>query len=120
MKSKLEVKPIRNERDLYEALEQMNKLFDATPGTAEGDTLEILMALVENYEARNHPIPPPTAIEAIKFRMEQSDMQPKDLVPYLGTKSRVSEVLSGKRSLTLAMIRRLSDGLGIPVASLVR
>jgi HTH-type transcriptional regulator / antitoxin HigA len=119
MKSQVQIKPIRNNDDLTRALLHMDELFGARPGTEEGDLLEVLMVLVHEYESRHHPIPAPTPIDALRFRMDQSGLQPKDLIPFIGSKSRVSEVLSGKRKLSLPMIKRLSSGLRIPLESLV-
>jgi HTH-type transcriptional regulator/antitoxin HigA len=89
-------------------------------GTPESDELELLTTLAKGYEAANFVVDLPSPVEAIKFRMEQMSLAPRDLIPYLGSRSRVSEVLSGKRSLTLPMIRALNSGLGIPAESLLR
>ncbi len=105
---------IKTRHEYRSALLRVEELMDARPGTAEGDELEFLSALIEIYEERHAPVPPPNPIEAIRFRMEQENLRPQDLVPLLGSRSRVSEVLNGKRSLTLTMIRQLHDGLGIP------
>jgi HTH-type transcriptional regulator/antitoxin HigA len=107
-------KLIKTHREYRLALRRVEQLMDARPGTAEGDELELLAALVEIYEEKHAPVPPPDPIEAIRFRMEQEDLRPLDLVPLLGSRSRVSEVLNGKRPLTLTMIRRLHRVLGIP------
>ncbi|MGA2063370.1 MAG: transcriptional regulator [Thermoguttaceae bacterium] len=112
-------KLIKNERDYRRALKRAGELMDARPGTSQGDELELLAALVELYEDQHAPLPPPDPIEAIRFRMEQAGMEPKDLVPYLGSRSRVSEVLNRRRPLTLQMIRRLHQGLGIPAEALL-
>jgi HTH-type transcriptional regulator/antitoxin HigA len=112
-------KLIKNERDYRRALKRAGELMDARPGTSQGDELELLAALVELYEDQHAPLPPPDPIEAIRFRMEQAGMEPKDLVPYLGSRSRVSEVLNRRRPLTLQMIRRLHQGLGIPAVALL-
>ena len=93
---------------------RIEKIFDAKPGTAKGDELELLLLLVETYEDDAYPIDPPDPVAALRFRMEQQGLSPKDLIPYIGSKSKVSEVLSGKRRLSLAMIRKLVAGLGIP------
>ncbi len=103
---------IKNEEDYDMALSRIEQLMDAKPGTAELDELELLTALVEMYEERHFPIGPPDPIDAIKFRMEQLGLGQKDMVPFIGTKSKVSEVLNGKRTLTLAMMRSLNKGLG--------
>lgn len=96
------------------ALERIEELFTAKPGTPDGDELELLLLLVETYEAKEYPIDLPDPIEAIRFRMEQANLKQKDLVPILGSKSKVSEVLNGKRELSLTMIRKLVSELGIP------
>src|SRR5690606_3858718 len=96
------------------AMARIEEIFDATPGTPEGDELELLTLLVEKYEEEAFPIDLPDPVAAIQFRMEQQGLKPKDLIPYLGSASRVSEVLGGKRPLSLSMIRRLVDDLGIP------
>lgn len=107
-------KLIKTRQEYRAALRRVEKIIDARPGTAEGDELELLAALIELYEERLAPVPPPDPVEAIRFRMEQENLRPRDLVPLLGSRSRVSEVLNGKRSLTLTMIRRLHQSLGIP------
>jgi HTH-type transcriptional regulator/antitoxin HigA len=105
---------IKTRREYRSALLRADELMDARPGTAEGDELELLSTLIEIYEQRHAPVPPPDPIAAIRFRMEQENLRPQDLVPFFGSHSRVSEVLNGKRPLTLTMIRRLHDGLGVP------
>jgi HTH-type transcriptional regulator/antitoxin HigA len=119
--AKLEISPIHNERDLTEALARISELLerDPTPGTEEGDLLEILSTLVEAYEAKNYPIEKPDPIEAIKFRMDQLGIGVKDLVPLIGELNRVYEVLNKKRPLTLRMIRNLNEKLGIPAQILI-
>ena len=115
------IKPIKNITDYEEALSIVEELImlDPEPDTEESDMLSILAILIESYEKSTYPLETPTAIEAIKFRMEQLDLRPVNLIPYLGSASRVSEILSGKRGLTIKMINALSDGLGIPLAALV-
>lgn len=113
------VKPIRNEKDLKQALKRIDKIIDAAKGTADYDELEVLTTLVESYEAVHHPIDPPDPVEAIKFRMEQQGLRSADIAPLMGGKSRVSEVLSRKRPLSLTMIRNLHRSLRIPYASLI-
>ena len=107
-------KLIKTRQEYRAALRRAEEIMDARPGSAEGDELELLAALIEIYEEKHAPIPPPDPIEAIRFRMEQENLRPQDLVPLLGSRSRVSEVLNGKRTLTLTMIRRLHQSLGIP------
>ena len=107
-------KVIKTEAGYKATLARIDKIFDAKPGTAKGDELELLLLLVEKYEEIEFPIALPDPIAAIRFRMEQDKLQPKDLVPFIGSKSKVSEVLSGQRPLSLTMIRNLITGLGIP------
>lgn len=115
------VRVIESERDYEQALQQIANLMAEMPaaGSEEQRLLKTLAVLVRDFESSRYPIAPPDPVEAIKFRMEQQGLAAKDLVPYLGTRSRVSEVLSRKRPLTLAMIRSLHRGLGIPAASLL-
>lgn len=117
----MNIRPIRTHADYEVSLQEASRFFDRepTPGTEDGDKFEILITLIESYEAKQYPIEAPDPIEAIKFRMEQSGLTVKDLVPSIGQTNRVYEVLSGKRELTLAMIRNLHRNLGIPVESLV-
>ncbi len=115
----MEPKILKSEKEYEAALVQLQKHMHAKPGTARGDRLELWAKLVEDYEDTHYQIAPPDPVEAIMFRMEQADLKPRDLEPYLGSKSRVSEVLSRKRGLTLSMIRRLHQGLGIPLESLI-
>jgi len=107
-------KVIKTEAEYDAALARIEKIFNAKPGTPKGDELELLLLLVEDYESREYSIDLPDPIEALRFRMEQQGLQPKDLVPYLGSRSRVSEVLSGRRPLSLSMIRNLVNGLQLP------
>ena len=111
---------IKTEQDYEKALSRIEELMDAKPGTAEMDELELLTALVEMYEERHYPIEPPDPIDAIKFRMEQLGLTQKDMVPFIGSKSKVSEVLNGKRPLTLAMMRTLHKKFGISAEVLLK
>ncbi len=111
---------IKNEKDYDATLSRIEQLMGAKSGTAEMDELELLTALVEIYEERHFPISPPDPVDAIKFRMEQLRLVQKDMVPYIGTKSKVSEVLNGKRPLTLAMMRSLNKSLGISAEVLLK
>ncbi len=113
---------IRSETDYEAALSQIERLIDqkAAPGTPEGEELELLTVLVRNYEANRFGEGVPDPIEAIKFRMEQANLMPRDLVPFIGSRSKVSEVLARKRPLTLSMIKALHSGLGIPAGALLR
>ena len=115
----MEIKPIRSKSDHRAALKEIETLMSARPRTAEGERLDVLVTLVESWEKKHYPMELPDPIEAIKFRMEQSDLRPKDLVPIIGQLNRVYEVLARKRPLTLAMIRRLHQDLGIPAESLI-
>lgn len=116
----MKIAPIRNEKDYQNALNRLEEVFEAKKGTDEGDELEILSILIDRYENENFPIGMPDPIEAIKFRMEQMGMKQKDLAEIVGFKSRVSEVLSKKRKLTLGMIRKLNSTLHIPTEVLVQ
>jgi HTH-type transcriptional regulator/antitoxin HigA len=118
----MEIKPIRTEADYFAALQEVSVLIDLDPfeDSPEGERLDVLGTLVQSYESKHYPIDPPDPVDAIKFRMEQSGMTVKDLVPYIGPLNRVYEVLSHKRSLSLSMIRRLSEGLKIPAEVLIR
>ena len=118
----MEIKAIRTEQDYLAALREVSALIDLDPSldTPEGERLDVLGTLVQAYEAKHYPIDPPDPIDAIKFRMEQSNMTVKDLVPYIGPLNRVYEVLNYKRSLSLNMISRLSEGLQIPAEVLIR
>jgi HTH-type transcriptional regulator/antitoxin HigA len=115
-----DVRPIRSEFDYEEALGQVEILWGAPSGTPEGDRLEVLATLIDAYEAEHYPMDPPDPIEAIKFRMEQQGLTRKDLEPLIGTRTRVAEVLNGKRGLSIEMIRRLHDELGIAAEVLIR
>jgi HTH-type transcriptional regulator/antitoxin HigA len=117
----MEIRPIHTKKDHTKALAEVERLIALDPkrGTAECDALEVISVLVERYEKEHFPIEPPTPIEAVEFRMDQEGLRQADLVPYFGSRSRVSEVLSGKRQLTIDMIRSLHEGLGIPLRSLV-
>lgn len=116
---KLRLKIINTEREYRQALATIEALWDAEPGTQEHDALEVLGLLVDHYEKRTFPMEEPDPIEAIRFRLEQTGKEPKDLVPILGSRSRVSEVLSRKRGLSLQMIRRIHDALQIPFEALI-
>lgn len=111
------LKPIKNDADHAVALEHLVVLMTLTP---HSDSVQLLGVLIETYERERFPMKYPTARAAIRFRMEQQGLRQKDLIPIIGARSRVSEVLSGKRPLTLAMIRRLNEQLGIPAECLIR
>lgn len=111
---------IKNNDDYEKVLARIDCIFDSKPGSAEFDELELLTALVEIYEKKHFPIDFPAPLEAIKFRMEQLGLKQKDMIPYFGSKSKASEVLNGKRELTLTMMRALNKGLGIPAEVLLK
>ena len=119
-KFKMNIKPIRNEADYQKALVRLEVIFDAKRGTDEGDELEILAIVIDNYESDNFPIGMPDPISAINFRMEQMGLKQKDLVEMIGFKSRVSEIMNKKRKLTLDMIRKLNKKLHIPTEVLIQ
>jgi HTH-type transcriptional regulator / antitoxin HigA len=115
----MKAKVIKTNPEYQAALARIDKLMDAAPNTSQGDELELLSLLVHDYEAKKFPVDKPDPVEAIRFRMEQQGLAPKDLVPMLGSRSRVSEVLSGRRGLSLNMIRALVVGLHIPAELLL-
>lgn len=115
----MKLKPIKNDRELNRALKRIDELWGAKSGTPKGDELDVLMLLVEKYEDEQYAIPESDPIEAIKFLMDQNSLSRKDLEPYIGASGRVSEVLSRKRNLTLAMIKKLHKGLKIPYECLI-
>lgn len=119
-KYNMEITPIRNEKDYQKALKRIEAIFDAKKETKEGDELEILSILIDNYENEHFPIGMPDPIEAIKFRMEQMGMKQKDLADVIGFTSRVSEIMNKKRKLTLEMIRKLNVTLHIPTEVLIQ
>ena len=114
------IKPIRSEKDHEAALARISELMDTAPGSPEGDELDILADLVERYEDRHAPMGHPSPVAAIEFRMEQAGLRPRDLVPFIGSRAKVSEVLSGKRAITMPMARALHEHLGIPADVLLR
>jgi HTH-type transcriptional regulator/antitoxin HigA len=116
----MEIKPIKTKADYRAALKKIEALMSARAGSPEGERLDIMVTLVEAYEKKHYPLDLPDPVEAIKFRMEQMALAPKDLVPAIGQINRVYEVLNRKRPLTLQMIRRLHRKLGIPAESLIK
>lgn len=120
----MKIRPIRTDADYQAALAAIDQLTaddrEPGPGSAEADRLDVLLALVYDYEAQHYPIDPPDPIEAIKFRMEQGGLTRRDLEAAIGSDGRVSEVLNRRRRLTLPMIRRLNEMFGIPAESLIR
>ena len=115
-----EVKPIRTKAGYKKALADVERLWGARSGTPEGDRLDVLATVIDAYEGEHFPMDPPDPIEAIKFRMEQQALSRKDLEPIIGTRTRVAEVLNRRRSLSIGMIRRLHDRLGISAEILIR
>ena len=115
----MNIKPIKTKKDYDNALKRIKMLWGAKENTAAGDEFEILFTLVEAYENKHYPIPPPHPIEAIRFRLEQKGVDEKELIKILGGRSRKSEILSGRRKLSLAMIRELHDKLNIPAETLI-
>ena len=116
----MNIKPIKTTADYEAALREIERLFEAEPGTAQGDRLEVLTTLVEAYEDKHFAIPAPDPIEAILYYMETRGLTRRDLEQYLGSRARVSEILNRKRPLTMEMIRSLHQGLGIPAEVLIQ
>ena len=116
----MKLKILKSESEYQAALARVNALMDAAPGSAEEEELELWSMLIERYEEEKYPIDMPDPVEAIRFRMDQEGLKQKDLEPYFSGKNRISEVLNRKRPLTLAMIRSLHRGLGIPAEVLIR
>ncbi len=115
-----ELRPIRTKKDYEAALAEVERLWGAKSGTPKGDRLDILATLIESYEAKHYPMDPPDPIEAILFRMEQQGLSRKDLEPMIGARNRVAEVLNRKRGLSIEMIRRLHEQLGISADVLIQ
>jgi HTH-type transcriptional regulator/antitoxin HigA len=116
----MDIKPIRTEADYEAALKEVEKYLDSQPGTPAGDRMDVLVTLIEAYEAKHYPIPvPDDPVAVLEYYMESRGLSRSDLLPYLGSKERISEVLNRKRGLSLEMIRRLHAGLGIPTDLLV-
>ncbi len=116
----MDIKPIRTEADYREALVEIESLMTAGADTPEGERLDVLVTLIEAYEAKHYPLDLPDPVEAIKFEMEQKGLGVKDLVPMIGQTNRVYEILNRRRPLTLKMIRGLNQELGIPAESLIK
>ena len=116
----MNIRPIRNKADHRWALKEVERLWDANPGTPDGDRVDILVTLIETYEARHFPIAAPDPISAINFMLDQKGLTRRDLEPAIGGRGRVSEVLNRKRPLTLAMVRALGKLLDIPAEILVQ
>jgi HTH-type transcriptional regulator / antitoxin HigA len=116
----MDIVPIKNQRGYRRALKQIEGLMMAKRNTPEGDCLDVLVTLVEAWERHHYPLNLPDAVEAIKYHMDQNGLQPRDLIPFIGSRNRVHEVLNRRRPLTLKMIWRLHEGLGIPAESLIK
>ena len=116
----MQIRPIKTKADHRAALKEIERLMDARPGTLDGDRLEILTTLVDRYESQHEPIEPPDPIDALLYHMESRGLTRRDLERYLGSRARVAEVLNRRRPLTIEMIRRLHDGLGISAEVLIR
>jgi HTH-type transcriptional regulator/antitoxin HigA len=116
----MEIKPIKTKTDYTKALLEIEKLMDAKPDTPEGDKLDVLVTLIEAYEEKHFPILPPDPVEAIIHQMESQELSRKDLEPLIGSRARVSEILNKKRSLSINMIRKLQEGLGISAEVLIK
>lgn len=116
----MKIRPIREKSDHSAAVKRIAALMGAQPGTPQSDELEVLVTLVDAYEEKHHAIAPPDPVSAILFRMEQQELSRRDLEPLIGSRARVSEILSRKRNLTLPMIRRLRSGLNISADILIR
>ncbi|NKB62864.1 MAG: transcriptional regulator [Gammaproteobacteria bacterium] len=116
----MEINPIKIDADYRAALQEVEELMSAEPNSPEGEKLDVMVTLIEAYEAKHFPLNLPDPIEAIKFEMEQKGLTAKDLEPMIGKRNRVYEVLNHKRSLTLKMVWRLHQGLGIPAESLIK
>jgi HTH-type transcriptional regulator/antitoxin HigA len=115
----MEIRPIKTEQDYNSAIKRIEELWGSKKDTSKGDELDLLVTLVESYEMKHYPIAPPDPIDAIKFCMEQMDMTKDDMIKYLGSQSRVSEILNRKRNLTLKMVKSLYKGLKIPAETLL-
>jgi HTH-type transcriptional regulator / antitoxin HigA len=116
----MQIRPIKSKADHRAALKEVERLMDAKPGTTAGDRLEVLTTLIDRYESEHEPIEPPDPIEALRYHMESRGLTRRDLEPYLGSRARVAEVLNRRRSLTIDMIRKLHEGLGISADVLIR
>lgn len=116
----MDITPIKTHRDYRRVLKEIEGLMTAKRNTPEGDRLDVLVTLVQAWERKHYPLDLPDPVEAIKFHMDQNGLAPRDLIPFIGSRNRVHEVLNRRRPLTLKMIRRLHTGLGIPAESLIK
>jgi len=116
----MQIRPIKTKADHRAALKEIERLMDAKPGTPAGDRLEVLITLVDHYESHHDPIEPPDPIDALLYHMESRGLTRRDLEPFLGTRARVAEILNRRRPLTIDMIRKLHERLGISADVLIR
>ena len=116
----MDIAPLKTRHDYRTTLKEIESLMRAKRNTPDGDRLDVLVTLVEAWERKHYPLDLPDPIEAIKYHMEQNGLAPRDLIPFIGSRNRVHEVLNRRRELTLNMIRRLHEGLGIPAESLIK
>ena len=116
----MNLRPIKTEDDYRAALAEIEGIFQAEPGTPDGDRLDILTLMVEAYEEQHYPIPPPSPLDALEYHLESRGLTRRDLEPYLGSRARVTEVMNRRRALTIDMIRRLHQGLGISAEVLIQ
>ena len=116
----MEIRPIKTKADHRAALKEIERLMDAKPGTPAGDRLDVLTTLVERFESQHEPIDPPNPIDALRYHMESRGLTRRDLEPFIGSRARVAEVLNRRRALTIEMIRKLHEGLGISAEVLIR
>ena len=116
----MEIKPIRTKEDHEKAVKEIERLWGSAPGSKDGDKLEVLVTLVSAYDDEHYPIDPPDPVDAIRFRMEQMRLKRSDLEPLLGSRARVAEILNRRRRLSMTMIRRLHQNLGIPAEVLIK
>jgi HTH-type transcriptional regulator/antitoxin HigA len=116
----MQIRPIKTKANHRAALKEVERLMDAKPGTRAGDRLEVLTTLIDRYESEHEPIEPPDPIDALRYHMESRGLTRRDLEPYLGSRARVAEILNRRRSLTIEMIRKLHEGLGISADVLIR
>ena len=116
----MEIRPIKTKADHRAALKEIERLIQARPGTPAGDRLEVLTTLVDRYESQHEPIDPPDPIDALLYHMDSRGLTRRDLEPFIGSRARVAEVLNRRRALTIEMIRKLHDGLGISAEVLIR
>lgn len=116
----MDITPIKSQRDYRRVLGEIEGLMGARRNSREGDRLDVLVTLVEAWERKHYRLDLPDPVEAIRYHMEQNGLQPRDLIPFIGARNRVHEVLNRRRELTINMIRRLHEGLGIPAESLIK